>query len=321
MTNTEQALQAFEEWYDSLPTYAIAGNGPAKGTIAGALVVLEHLKADYNLDIEDHLAKSGTQIRGASGKAVAGILARFGETRRYLSEGGRTNRGLRKDIEPLLAALETLSLDGLSESDRKRVLGEMQGFLVERVRAFFNRQRIKFQFEPSKSVWQLLHNILETAKVRGQEGPVAQYLVGAKLTLRFPEREIVNLSYSTADVQTDRPGDFALEDTAFHVTVAPQSGLFDKCKQNLQDGLRPYILVPGGMQVGIRQLADRVAPGQITVTSVESFVAQNVEELSCFSNKQLVTGLRALLEKYNERTDEAENDKSMLIRIPANLQG
>jgi hypothetical protein len=42
----------------------------------------------------------------------------------------------------------------------------------------------------------------------GKDGPVAQYLVGAKLALRFPTEKIGNESYSTADVQLNRPGDF-----------------------------------------------------------------------------------------------------------------
>lgn len=50
MTETTEAPRAFEDWYTQLPIHKASG-GPAKGTIAAALVVLERLKADFNLDL------------------------------------------------------------------------------------------------------------------------------------------------------------------------------------------------------------------------------------------------------------------------------
>ena len=62
------------------------------------------------------------------------------------------------------------------------------------------------------------------------------------------------------------------------------------------------------------------APGRIAVESIESFVGQNIEEIAVFSNDKLVAGLHRLLVTYNQRVDEAEMDKSMMIDIPRNLQ-
>jgi hypothetical protein len=294
--------------------------GPAKGTISGALVVLQRLQEDYDLDIDHHTAKSGTQIQGASGRAVSDILAMFGEVRQYVAEGGRTNRGLRSEINSLLRALAELQLEALEVDERNRILQEMQRLLVTQVQIFFNRQRLSFEFDPTKSVQQLIRTLLRTAEESGKEGPVAQYLVGAKLALRFPDENVANQSYSTADQQTARPGDFTIRDTAFHVTVAPQFLLFEKCKRNLADGLRVYVLVPERILEAARQFAEQEAPGRITTVSIESFTAQNIEEMAYFSNSGLVKGLHALLEAYNIRTDQVEIDKSMLIEIPTNLR-
>jgi hypothetical protein len=84
-------------------------------------------------------------------------------------------------------------------------------------------------------------------------------------------------------------------------------------------GYSAYLLVPDRVQIGARQYAESFLPGRITVQSIESFVAQNLEEISAFSKGRLVSGFRRLLETYNARVDQVESDKSMLIDIPRNL--
>jgi hypothetical protein len=59
--------------------------------------------------------------------------------------------------------------------------------------------------------------------------------------------------------------------------------------------------------------------GKIAVESIESFVSQNIEEISVFSKSQLTSGFRNLIKTYNERVDASEIDKSFLIEIPDNL--
>ena len=307
-----------EAWYAGLRRYS--GGFPARGSIGGALVVLERLKVDFDLNIDAHTAAGGSQIRGASGEAVRSILASSGEIRKFVSEGGRTNRGLRGDIANMLNALASAGLDKLALGERGVILGDLQGFLVEKVREFHGRQRLKVSYDSSKSTRQAIGDLLSNVREAGKGGQVAQYLVGAKLQLRFPEDQIGNESYSTADEQLGRPGDFLVGDTAFHVTVAPMSGVYDRCKQNLNDGYRTFLLVPENSTIGARQNAEATAPGQIAVESIESFVAQNVEELFSFSKNEISRGFRRLLETYNERVDAVEADKSVLVEIPPNLR-
>jgi len=317
MSNT--TLISFEKWYQGLPPHKPSG-GPARGTIGAALVVLEHLRTIYDLDIVHHQAKGGAQIKGLSAAAVAKILNRFGETRPFLKEGGRTNRGGPGDIVAMLDTLQKHNLERLTEGARAAVLTKLQQYLVDRVKDFHNRQRLKVIFDPAKSTWQVIAEILNLAKENGKEGIVAQYLVGAKLALRFPELTVENLSYSTADDQLGRPGDFHLGNTAFHVTVAPMQAVFDKCQKNIADGYRVYFLVPDRAVIGARQNAESVMPGRIAVESIESFVGHNIEELSQFSTDRLKKGMKRLLDEYNRRVDEVETDKSLLIEIPKNLQ-
>ncbi len=314
----KKALDVFVKWHMTLKIHKASG-GPAKGTISAALVVLERLKSNFNLDIEAHKAPGGSQISGVSGQAVKKILERFGETRPFAIEGGRTNRGAPGDIKKMLEALKSTDLKSVEAIKRNEILDKLQQFLVQRVAEYHIRERIKFVYEPANSTWQSIQDLLTEAHLNGKEGPVAQHLVGAKLALRFSDIKISNASYSTADDQSGRPGDFKIGDTSFHVTVAPMTGVFEKCKRNLEAGFRVYLLVPDRALNGARQNADFAASGRIAVESIESFVAQNIEELSIFSKNKLTTGLRRLLERYNERVSEVETDKSMLIEIPQNL--
>lgn len=107
MTADQDFEAVFVAWYEGLRHHS--GGFPARGTIGGALVVLERLKLQFEPTIEAHTAKGGSQIVGASGAAVASILSRFGEVRPFLSEGGRTNRSLRGDINAMLSAIKSVT--------------------------------------------------------------------------------------------------------------------------------------------------------------------------------------------------------------------
>lgn len=311
-----EAPLEFQDWYQKRKKYS---GFPAKGTMAGALVVLERLKEDLDLDIDAHTAPGGSQIRGASGAAVKKILADFGETRQFVAEGGRTNRGLRGDIEAMLDALKQALTKHQAETDRIEALEACQRFLVDQVREWHGRQRLEISFEPSMTTRDVVRLILAKAKERDQSGQVAQYLVGAKLALRFPELEIPNESYSTADQQLGRAGDFVVKDTAFHVTMTPMDKVYDRCKKNAENGLRAYLLVPDDHVQSARTRAKDEIPGRVAVESIESFVGQNVEEMASFSQHELNAKFYELLVVYNQRVEATEVDKSVMIEIPPNL--
>jgi len=168
-----------------------------------------------------------------------------------------------------------------------------------------------------KSTSQLMREILDTAGPK--RGIVAQHLVGAKLELRFPDVKITNESYSTADVQTGRSGDFQIHDAVFHVTVSPALDVYEKCKRNLAQGLKPYLLVIEEVELAAKQQAKISAAGKIAVASIEAFISQNLDELSIFAAAESARQMHQLLQIYNRRVDEAEIDKSLLIEIPSNL--
>lgn len=319
MSVADEAVRVIDHWCSSLRKYQ--DQLPAKGSIATALHVLGRLRVDYRLDITAHVADGEAQITGLSTRAVKTILAEFGETRALSAVGGRSNRGTRRVASSLLSAIRPLNLEELDQATRDQVLRAMQQHIVTNyVSQFFAAQRVKALFDPSTTSSRFIDAILENARSSGKAGPVAEYLVGAKLACRFPNIPIRNKRFSTSDAQAGLAGDFEIGDTVFHVTMSPMPELFEKLKGNLEQGHRIYVLVPRDHLVGAQQNAGLIAAGRIAVESIESFVGTNIDELCEFDGAKLKSGFRCLLDKYNERVDAVELDKSMLIDIPANLE-
>ena len=291
-----------------------------KGTVAGGLVLIENLRKELDFDIDSQKATDSDHLRNAGATNVQEILSRYGEMRVLSKEGGRTNRGLMKNLEPLLEMLSETGIEELSLKERDKALESMQEFLAERAKDILNSGKISFEYTAGMTSRDVVGNILESARRRQKAGEVAEYLVGAKLALRFPEHEIRNSASSAADLQSEEHGDFQLSDCVFHVSVAPNRGHYDKCLENLANGLRVFFLVPDKRLEGTRQIADSELNGRVSVESIESFVAQNIEELSDFSSLEVAKNMRRLLKKYNERLAKVETDLSLQIKIPVAME-
>ena len=307
-----RAESILTRWTGLLPSRARVN----RGNIAGGLVLLERLKSRFHLNIQNHRTPDGYQLKGATAAKAGEILARHGETRPLAKEGGRTNRGLLSNLEILLGVLRDEGADKLSGKARNELLDEMQSGLARRATELLNAKKIPFRHPSGMSSRDVLRRILNEAKKRGKEGEVAQHLVGAKLALRFPDLDIENRAASAADESAGRPGDFLVGDTAFHVTVAPNRGHYEKCRDNLDANLRVYLLVPNGHLLSARQIAKSEFGDRVAVESCESFVSQNIEELSGFSGDKIHGGFLRLLETYNARVREVEADLSLLVDIP-----
>jgi hypothetical protein len=320
MSKRSEARRALDEWYERLDRYR--DKLPAKGSVAAALVILRRLSETFDLDIANHVSGKGAQITGLSGKAVQNILTEFGETRVLSAIGGRSNRGTRGDMEGLLDTIAPLGLENVSADERRAILRAMQQHVVEHyVPRHFAVERVEAPFDPAEATYGFIGGLLDNARASGKAGPVAEYLVGAKLAFLYPQKNIRNKQFSTSDTAGDHGGDFEIGNTVFHVTVAPMPELYAKLAQNLANGFRVYLLVPGAQVIGARQNADAVGARRVAVESIESFVATNVDEASEFDGERLKGGLRYLLETYNRRVNEVESDKSLLIEIPKNLPG
>lgn len=313
-----------EDWIDSRRNSDRTVN---PGILATAVAVTSHLRNSFPLTEEVVATKS--QIRGQSGSGVGQVLSRFGENRKFLAEAGRTSRGSR---DAGIALAKELSDAGtaagyaeLDDNAREGAVDILQGWLVVRLgEEFFDQQRIEADLiDPSRPARSAVEAVLSAAISRGGNaaGAVAQHLVGAKLSLRFPGEDVGRDSYTTADKQTARAGDFQIGDAAFHVTMSPSEKLLrDRCVQNIQDGFRPVVLVPEAKIAAAIQLSVIAGiDGRVDVIGLESFVGLNVEEMAGFSSGGVRRGLRLLLETYNHRITEIESNLSLQVQIPSNL--
>ena len=314
MAEKSKFVGVVKEWWASFPPQS-----RSRGNIAGGLVLLENLKSNFDLDIESHKAERSDQLRNA-GISHQRILARFDEHRVLVKEGGRTNRGLMTNLAKLLNVLAEAKLDRLSRRERDLELVAMQKFLAKKATERLNAAKISFVYSQGMTSRKVIGDILDSARKRGKAGDVAEHLVGAKLALRFPNYAIRNSAVSAADDQTNEHGDFQINDCVFHVTVSPNLGHYDKCLSNLAEGLRVYLLVPDITLVGTRQITNPMTEEKVSVESIESFVSQNVEELSDFSGGDISRNLGALLDLYNSRVAEVETDLSLQINVPSGLK-
>lgn len=314
----QKCLVVLEKWFKKQDE--TKGGGDGQYIVAAGIAVAEVLKNTFPVTEKDYVTERN-QVR-TSGSLIKRVLKDNGETRKYASEGGRTTRGTRPAAENLVMELNKIEgLKTATKEERLAVAKALQKWLVDNgVQTFFSKKRLEIEVNLDKPGSQIIADILEMAAKRTVAGPVAQHLVGAKLSLRYPKLNIENYSFTTADTQLGRPGDFLLHDTVFHVTVAPGTDVVGKCDRNIKAGYRPILLVSESKLQAARQLAELAGvASRLGINSLEQFVGQNVEEIGEYGKQALKKNLRALLEKYNERVQAVEADQSLQIDIPENL--
>jgi len=182
---------------------------------------------------------------------------------------------------------------------------------------------INLTIDHSKSVRAILQDLFDAALERQREcngtmvvGAVLEHLVGAKLNIALPEVEISHKSFSSADASTRAKGDFLIGDTAIHVTVAPAEALARKCKQNIDEGLRPLVVTTESGVGGIMALAQNAdIAARIDILEIGQFLTINVYEWIGFRNQDRTLSLEKLIAAYNTIIEQCETDQSLRIAL------
>ena len=312
---------AIDDWYEAQRT----DTGVNRNVMTVGLIMCEHMKTDFPLAEAQWF--SGSQVRLLGSSRISKILARHGESRHLAREGGRTSRGSQELARGFEAAVNSsASAQAFSEAGqdiRAEVVESLQAAMVERIQTdFFDKQRLRIEYRNHEPTSAAVRQLLDAASDRGGNaaGAVAQHLVGAALSLQHPDIDIDNHSYTTADQQTGRAGDFVVNEAALHVTTAPSEALMRKCEANLALDLFPMVLT----------LRDRIAAAEglagnfnivdlISVRDVVEFVADAVDIPAQFKRHQFAGRLRKLLDTYNMRVAAVEPDPSLQVEIPDNL--
>lgn len=301
------------EWLDTFCSgHRVKGKGPLS-------VMLHVTRIAQNeglpLDPEDLIAESHGQVRGQGKASVQAILAKHGITRTLASEGGRTSRGsvglMRKYVRLLNQQAELGGLD----------LADVERYWVEQVKAYFASKPFRLRLDASKSLRSVIQDVLDQAEKREQESPgfrfvgaVMQHLVGAKLDLALPQLQITHHGSSVADDVSGRAGDFVLNDVAIHVTTFPQQRLVEKCRDNLDAGMRPLIVTLRDRMALAEGLAEAEGVEErIEVYDILQFLSLNVHELSEFRAADQRPTIQDLLDVYNRVIAECETDPGLRI--------
>ena len=128
--------------------------------------------------------------------------------------------------------------------------------------------------------------------------------------------DIPNHPAHAGDRQTERAGDFAISQLVYHVTSAPSRDVLQKCVRNIRVGLYPILLIPREQENKARILAqDEGIDKELTIISIEDFVALNIIELATEESKDFFSVLKEIVEIYNRRLAEVETDLSLRIEV------
>jgi len=301
-------FRILDDWLVSCTRYGKI----ARNTVAMGIVVLDHLRRACPVSREQVISPGG-EVSGAR-SGLSNILESYNIPGSYLKEV--TTRQGHQDGQRLFEQFEWGSrFAEMPGEQREDLLLQLIGNLRILANAWLQRQNLKLDIDRRQAPATWINIIVENAKGRSG-GIVEQQLIGAKLARRFKGTDIPNHPAHAGDRQTDRPGDFAVSRLVYHVTSAPSRSVLQKCAQNVRTGLLPVLLIPREQETKARILAqDEGIDKDVSIISIEDFVAMNIMELAAAEDKDFFTILQEIIEIYNQRLSEVETDLSLRIEV------
>jgi hypothetical protein len=291
-----------------LQTHAKKGGRFVPARLQTALALLERVRQYPSLSLGEHLSQPGST--GIKDHEDYGDKA----LERLHLQPINKNHGRRSSNLPgwgqqLLDAIAALGFTRAKRDARSRILDEAQQVFATALRTIIEEDPLEVRLR-GRTAEATVRELLLAAEEKGKSGDVAQYLVGAKLALRL-NRPIpvypANKSDRTSRFDpAPRLGDFEIENAVIEVAVGIPDDKHLRQVAEIQD--------KSDAEVWLLTRADRVETWQkelantedvqikrVVVTSVESFVGQNITELGEFSAKGKVEQLKALFALYNTR--------------------
>lgn len=290
-----------------------------KGFLGVALVITDIARSEgLPIDLTTLMTSGGGQVRGTGGDRVKRILSEHGIYRRLSSEGGRTSRGTPSKAKAYATFLnERMSPDA-------SLLADVMQFWIARVQDYFASKPFVIKLDPALGITATIRELIGQVQERQREtagstlvGTVIQHLVGAKVEVRL-NIDAGQVARHGASVKDDgrRTGDFEIGDTVIHVTTMPGQLLVEKCKANVQAGLRPIIVTGSDRVIFAKTLmSDSGFEGRIDVFDYEQFLAANVFEIGRFEASGRREAFSQILDRYNSIIAEVENDPGLRIEL------
>jgi Domain of unknown function (DUF4928) len=299
--------QIVQEWLDS----RIRSGKISRNTIAVGIVVLDKLLE--NCPLTEDIFSLGGELKG-SRTGLSKLWVKYQIPEKFLKEA--TTRQAHQDARMLVERLDWGKpfVEEVPEI-RERELIAATAILVAEAHKWLSKQPIKINCDRqlSPSLW--ISSILEKARGRSR-GIVEQHLIGAKLQKRHPSIGISNQPSHAGDFQTKRSGDFSIDSTSYHITATDGKEAVQRCKENVESGIHPVLLVPKQFLERAKLRAENAEIlARITVLSIEDFVVQNLIEMSNAQARDYFSVLQDIIIEYNRRLEEVETDMSLKIEL------
>ncbi len=284
----------------------------SRNTVAVGIVVLDHLRRNCPVSRTDVISEGG-EVKGARA-GLGKILGNYGVSSKYLKEV--TTRQAPQDGQKLFEWFNWgRKLAILPDQERDNLLTDLIEEVAKLAKEWLRRHNLKLEFNRRHAPTAWIRVILENA--RGNSGGVVeQHLVGAKLERRHMDIAVPNHPVHAADRQTDRDGDFTVAQTVYHVTATPSRRVIQRCANNVKVGQFPVLLVPSDQEYRAKALAqDEGVEEDITIISIEGFVALNIIEIATENRTNFFGVLQEIVEIYNKRLSQVETDLSLQIEV------
>jgi hypothetical protein len=276
--------------------------------LQAALSLLERVRDFPTLLLSEHLAGKGSA--GLKSHETFGNRAHERLNLQALNKiHGRRSSNLQEWGQPLLEIVRAAGFERANSPGRDAILSDAQQVLAVVLRGIIEQDPLEAHMR-GRTVKSCIHEVLLCAEEKGKAGEVAQYLVAAKLMLRFGEEipvQPANKSDRSSRIDPNaRAGDFTFEDAVIEVAVGLPD---DKHIEQIAS-----VLENSDCEIWLLTRADRVATWEnelestegldekrVVVSSVEAFVGQNVTELGRFSSRGKATEFKKLIDLYNTR--------------------
>lgn len=275
--------------------------------LQAALALLERLREEPDLRLQAHKKPNSAgldshETYGNRAHAALGL-----ET--INKNHGRRSSNVGGWGQELLDRMSDAGFASLSPAAKGAMIDATQTHFATLIRGILDQDPLEARLK-GRSAEFVIREVLKQAEAKGKAGDVAQYLVGAKLMLRF-KRDIPVVGSNKGDRKSRsdasaRTGDFEIENATIEVAVGlPDDKHLAQIAEALDDN---------ELEVWLLTRHDRVATWQheiaeyegmdtrrVVVTAVETFVGQNISELGEFSAKGKASQLQELFKLYNER--------------------
>lgn len=293
---------------DLIARFMLQSNRPVPARLQAAMALLERLFDDPTLELGAHLA-----AKGSSGLASHETFGKKAHAHFDLAPinkiHGRRSSNLGEWGAPLLEIVRATNFETMNSRERENCIRSLQQPFAARLRAILEQEPLVARIS-GRSAVAVVKDVIKQADEKGKAGEVAQYLVAAKLELRFGRKlPLAPANKGDRKSRNDpnaRLGDFEIDNTVIEIALGlPDEKHLTQVCESLEDSEKEIWLITRMDRVGTwskeLEYTEGVDVRRVVTTSVEAFVGQNVSELGEFTTKGKAKQLRALFALYNER--------------------